>query len=155
MTESIGDFLTRLVSYRGLMVNGNLLSRDSEAQLHSMTHLLKSHADLLAENDRLRASLANSGGPCAYCSLPKEDWAKCQQGFPGCPRADDAMLCPHVGSSLDTERELAAWKQATFEVVSTGHELSFPHAITQMSAPLAMAWIAKRVAELMMKVPNG
>ncbi|UYW33675.1 hypothetical protein [Methylorubrum extorquens] len=75
-------------------------------------------ADALAENDRLRAALANSGGPCAYCNLSREDWAKCQSGFPGCDRADDAMLCPHFGAEMeandraDTAEARAAQLQA-------------------------------------------
>lgn len=56
------------------------------------------------ENTRLRAALANSDQPCAYCSLPKDEWAKCQHGFPGCDRADDAMGCPELGASLDLSR---------------------------------------------------
>lgn len=65
--------------------------------------------ELEQENTTLRASTANSGGPCLYCKLPKEDWSKCAQGFPGCARGDDAMLCPHVGAdlgSMDRIREL-------------------------------------------------
>lgn len=65
------------------------------------------------ENDHMRASLANGGGACSYCSLPKEGWSKCRSGFPGCARADDAMLCPHVGASLDAEVALEAAKQDT------------------------------------------
>lgn len=53
-----------------------------------------------AENIRLRAALAHSKSPCVYCSLPAEDWAKCQSGFPGCDRADDAMGCPELGASM-------------------------------------------------------
>ena len=64
-------------------------------------------ADLRKENDWMRASLANGGGPCSYCKLPREQWASCARGFPGCPRGDDAMLCPHVGAGLQ-EEELRA-----------------------------------------------
>ena len=53
------------------------------------------------ENTRLRAALANSDQPCIYCTLSKEDWAKCEHGFPGCSRADDAMGCPELGASLE------------------------------------------------------
>ncbi|MBA9071860.1 hypothetical protein FHR71_005653 [Methylobacterium sp. RAS18] len=52
-------------------------------------------------NDLLRAALANSGGPCVYCTLPREEWVKCEHGFPGCGRADDAMLCPHFGAEME------------------------------------------------------
>lgn len=70
-------------------------------------------------------------------------------------RQDDPAYPPIGPRYVDAKdfdrlaRELAAWKRATFEVVSTGDDLSFPSAITQMSGPLAMAWIDKRVAELM------
>ncbi|BDL41078.1 hypothetical protein [Methylorubrum sp. GM97] len=77
----------------------------------------------LAENDRLRAALANSGGPCAYCNLSREDWTKCQSGFPGCGRADDAMLCPHFGAEMqandraDAAEARAAQLQAEVEAL--------------------------------------
>lgn len=54
-----------------------------------------------AEITRLRAALAASELPCQYCTLSKEDWAKCASGFPGCARADDAMGCPHLGAGLE------------------------------------------------------
>ncbi|MDV2984185.1 UNVERIFIED_CONTAM: hypothetical protein Q9R58_07710 [Methylobacteriaceae bacterium AG10] len=54
-----------------------------------------------AENDRFRAGIANGSGPCAYCNLSREDWSKCRSGFPGCDRADDAMLCPHFGAEME------------------------------------------------------
>lgn len=52
------------------------------------------------ENTRLRAALAMSELPCVYCTLPREEWAKCQHGFPGCGRADDAAGCPELGATL-------------------------------------------------------
>jgi hypothetical protein len=64
-------------------------------------------ADITKENSVLRASLANSSAPCVYCNLAREEWAKCSSGFPGCGRADDAMLCPHVGVELETADKLA------------------------------------------------
>lgn len=66
-------------------------------------------SELNEENVRLRAALANSELPCAYCTLSKEDWNKCQSGFPGCGRADDAMGCAELGASLEL-REVAAGK---------------------------------------------
>lgn len=59
--------------------------------------------ELETENTKLRAALANSELPCVYCTLSKEDWSKCKSGFPGCGRADDAMGCPELGSSLRVE----------------------------------------------------
>lgn len=56
-----------------------------------------------AENDRFRAGLANGSGPCVYCDLSREDWSKCRSGFPGCGRADDAMLCPHFGAEMEAK----------------------------------------------------
>ncbi|WP_232629107.1 hypothetical protein [Methylobacterium sp. Leaf118] len=69
-------------------------------------------AEASRENTILRASLANSSSPCAYCKLPREEWSKCASGFPGCDRADDAMLCPHVGAELETADRLAAAETA-------------------------------------------
>lgn len=59
---------------------------------------------LQEENTRLRAALAMSDQPCVYCSLPLDDMSKCQSGFPGCARADDAVGCPHLGAGLEVER---------------------------------------------------
>lgn len=56
-----------------------------------------------AENMRLRAALAQSERPCVYCSLPADEWAKCQSGFPGCARADDAMGCPELGARMECD----------------------------------------------------
>lgn len=60
--------------------------------------------DIQGENTRLRAALANSELPCAYCTLSKEDWNKCQSGFPGCGRADDAMGCAGLGAVRELTR---------------------------------------------------
>lgn len=72
--------------------------------------LLKA-AQEIQENTRLRAALGNSELPCVYCSLPKEEWAQCEFGFPGCSRADDAVGCPHLGSYLKHEAELEKAEQ--------------------------------------------
>ena len=56
---------------------------------------------LEAENARLRAALARSKDPCPYCSLPAEEFAKCQSGFPGCARADDMTGCPEFAAMLE------------------------------------------------------
>ncbi|MCU0909769.1 MAG: hypothetical protein MUE98_00045 [Rhodobacteraceae bacterium] len=53
-----------------------------------------------AEIARLRAALAHSDQPCAYCTLPANEWGKCKSGFPGCARSDDAMGCPELGAAL-------------------------------------------------------
>ena len=57
--------------------------------------------DLTEENTRLRAALAQSPGACHYCQLPKEQWATCKSGFPGCARADDAFGCPEIGAMVE------------------------------------------------------
>lgn len=75
-------------------------------------------ARLVKENDILRASIANGKEPCIYCTLPREEWSKCQSGFPGCARADDAMLCPHVGVELETADKLAAANERIAELQS-------------------------------------
>lgn len=45
--------------------------------------------ELEAENDRLKAILANSNEPCIYCNLPRDRWVECRSGFPDCARSDD------------------------------------------------------------------
>ena len=63
------------------------------------------------ENIRIRAALAQSPGACAYCQLPKERWAECRSGFPGCGRLDDAQGCPEFGASMERDeiqKELTA-----------------------------------------------
>ena len=72
----------------------------------------QTEAALRAENDHLRASLANGPGPCPYCALPKEQWQECRRGFPGCARGDDAMLCPHVGAALANDDEVKRLREA-------------------------------------------
>jgi hypothetical protein len=69
-------------------------------------------AEATAENTRLRAALANSKDPCAYCSLPKNEWSKCVKGFPGCDRADDAMGCPELGARLEADEATARVERA-------------------------------------------
>ena len=56
-----------------------------------------------AENTRLRAALALSDRPCAYCTLPADKWSECKHGFPGCDRADDAMGCPELGAAMERD----------------------------------------------------
>ena len=72
-----------------------------QSALREARHAKIELADALAENTRLRAALANSTGACIYCSLPKENWAACKSGFPGCARADDAMGCPELGARIE------------------------------------------------------
>ena len=59
-------------------------------------------AELEKENNHLRAILATGDGPCIYCNLPKLDWFKCSRGFPGCARADDAMLADDIMNQQPT-----------------------------------------------------
>ena len=63
-------------------------------------------AELVEENNRLRAILGNSKLDCVYCKLPAVKQNECASGFPGCARADDQMLCPHVGDDLMARQEL-------------------------------------------------
>lgn len=60
------------------------------------------------ENERLRAALAQSELPCAYCSRSREEWSRCDHGFPGCPRADDANGCPMLWEAMSLHGELEA-----------------------------------------------
>lgn len=57
------------------------------------------------ENDVLRGKLAMSELPCAYCGLSKENWGRCHYGFPGCGRADDAVLLETIDAALAAEGE--------------------------------------------------
>lgn len=86
--------------------------------------------ELGVENVRLRAALAQSELPCAYCSLPRDKWAKCASGFPGCARADDAAGCPHLGASLELdglrariaelESQVPRWRDPAVELPPIG-----------------------------------
>lgn len=69
--------------------------------LTSLQQVTAERDEARKENDRFRAGTANGSGPCAYCNLSREDWTKCRSGFPGCDRADDAMLCPHFGGEME------------------------------------------------------
>ena len=60
--------------------------------------------EMRAENDKLRAKLGNSPEPCAYCGIPADKLLDCQHGFPGCPRADDMVLCGHFGAAMETAK---------------------------------------------------
>ena len=59
-------------------------------------------AVLREENNKLRALLAASDKPCAYCGLDAVDIAKCPSGFPGCARMDDLM------QAAETEKDRKA-----------------------------------------------
>lgn len=86
-----------------------------EAESRELIELRAEVARLRAENTRLRAALAHSKSPCAYCSLPAEEWNKCAHGFPGCARADDAMGCPELGARLlldEAQGEVARLREA-------------------------------------------
>lgn len=71
---------------------------------------------LEAEVERLRAALAQSDSPCAYCTLPADRWAECTHGFPGCARADDAMGCPELGARLELDQLRAEVERLRAEV---------------------------------------
>jgi hypothetical protein len=83
--------------------------------------LMATVAELEKENNFLRASTANNGGPCLYCALPKEKWGECAAGFPGCSRGDDAMLCPNVGAELESMEKIAELEKdaARYRFLST------------------------------------
>ena len=107
----------------------------------ALAPVAKEAADALdakdAEIERLRAALAQSDQPCAYCSLPAEEWAKCQHGFPGCARADDAMGCPHLGASLEVERlnaQVAVLREALGVIANTGQDGTLDQVAPEMWA---------------------
>lgn len=52
--------------------------------------IVRAH-ELEAENNKMRALIANSDMACMYCGLPAADLPKCPHGFPGCGRADDMI----------------------------------------------------------------
>lgn len=91
---------------------------EHESAARDIGKLTTINGDLADENARLRAALAQSDQPCAYCSLPHDEWAKCKSGFPGCDRADDAMGCPHLGASLEAERYRAALQKIRDEIAA-------------------------------------
>ena len=76
-------------------------------------------AELETENTHLRAALATSKSPCAYCQLPADEMAKCRSGFPGCARMDDMLGCPEFGAMMalsETKAEAARWREVAGEL---------------------------------------
>lgn len=66
-------------------------------------------AELIQENNVLRALLGNSSKPCPYCNLPAHKQAECPAGFPGCSRADDQLLSEHFAAGYaaqENEKDL-------------------------------------------------
>lgn len=85
---------------------------------------------LREENDKLRAKLGNSPEPCAYCGIPADKLLECRHGFPGCPRADDMMLCGHFGAAMEADevREaLAAEVERLREIARDAAEYATRH----------------------------
>ncbi len=82
-------------------MHGEWVSSDFARQLE------RELREVQSENIRLRAALANSNGACVYCTLPREQWAECRSGFPGCARADDVMGCPELGAALELQEAKA------------------------------------------------
>lgn len=76
---------------------------------------------LATENTYLRAALAHSDQPCAYCTLPAERWGECRSGFPGCARGDDAVGCPHFGAELKY-MELVGELRPHIDAINTAEE---------------------------------
>jgi hypothetical protein len=99
--------------------------------------------ELEAENTRIRAAFANSDHVCVYCSLPAADWAKCQYGFPGCERGEDALGCAELGASLalkDAEAHAKALADA-LEQIEADCEADYPpsHGAIKQAARAALA----------------
>lgn len=57
--------------------------------------------ELESENNLFRAASGNNDKPCIYCGLDATEIVKCPDGFPGCGRMDDKMLCPHFALELN------------------------------------------------------
>jgi hypothetical protein len=74
---------------------------------------------LKAENAALRGIVANADIPCVYCGLPKDDWAKCASGFPGCARMNDAQNAPGYEEKLNEHmKEHEALNQPKIEPIA-------------------------------------
>jgi hypothetical protein len=72
-----------------------------------------------AENAAMRGLLATAEIPCVYCGLPKDDWAKCASGFPGCARMGDAQNAPGYEEKLNEHmKEHEALNQPKIEPVA-------------------------------------
>ena len=97
--------------------------RDNTRQLEA------ENAALQAENTRLRAAMAQSELPCVYCSLPRDEWAKCPVGFPGCARGDDAMGCPELGARLRAEQLEAENERFRAGIKSVGKLIDNSHGV--------------------------
>lgn len=104
--------------YRNTAKTLRRLVGEHESAARDIGKLTAINGDLAGENTRLRAALAQSDQPCAYCSLPRDEWAKCKNGFPGCDRSDDAMGCPHLGASLEADRHRAALQKIRDEIAA-------------------------------------
>lgn len=132
---TVSELVAWLRSERGPLTGGWPTERDLEiadaleGQAVEVARLKSVVGQVEAENERLRAALAHSDQPCAYCSLPADEWSKCKSGFPGCGRADDAMGCPELGASLRAEaaeaalRRIADWEPATQEM-TIAHQMA-------------------------------
>ncbi len=72
----IGELITRLRRYT------ERATQDFDGRDEWFIEAASALEGLAAENARLRAALAQSELPCVYCSLPREEWAKCSSGFP-------------------------------------------------------------------------
>ena len=112
----VGELVERLRQAAETSASGRgewyqLVHRCREAAT-ALERVTRERDEALAENTRLRAALAQSELPCVYCSLPKDEWAKCAQGFPGCGRADDAMGCPELGAAMRAEAAEAKLAEA-------------------------------------------
>ena len=86
-------------------------------------------ARLRKENDFFRARAGNDDKQCIYCGLGAAEQGKCVNGFPGCSRADDQMLCREVGAAMERdelkeerERLRALLREARPFVYEHGHD---------------------------------
>ena len=91
---------------------------------------------LNAENDTLRVLLATSNANCAFCGLPSAEMAKCANGFPGCSRADDMILCVHP-TRQDLLEENERLRKALGEIAAATNQLGPDRASSQYMAEQA------------------
>lgn len=114
---------------------------DSSNEPSASSESVLTAADLDALNKAIREPskqrfltlLANLPVDCIYCSLSVQDWPKCERGFPGCARGDDAMMCSHLGREITLYELLNEWMRLEkFKTSSTNTNGQWMSVSTQL-----------------------